>query len=171
MLFTTRKETAKKMPIYPLKKFKLNPKKKKMVHVELDLGQDQPSLTSEMLEGIGILGGATPNWVPTLLTWTRIWVKSLAISIAVFRSVIGYPTKTMPFPTLAGKPVPLLPITALVAETKNLLCWNPMNTFHDYSSTRSLFWTVSTDSNRWGRQGEREREAKVKVTVRGEWAD
>ena len=32
-----------------------------MVHVELDLGQDQPSLTSEMLEGIGILGGATPN--------------------------------------------------------------------------------------------------------------
>ena len=61
MLFTTRKETAKKMPIYPLKKIKLNPKKKKMVHVELDLGQDQPSLTSEMLEGIGILGGATPN--------------------------------------------------------------------------------------------------------------
>ena len=31
-----------------------------MVPVE-DLGQDQPSLTSEMLEGIGIAGGATPN--------------------------------------------------------------------------------------------------------------
>ena len=167
-MFTTRKETANKMPIYPLKKIKLNPKKSGTCRTG---HRTRPTIIDKR----NVRRHRNTRWSHTELSPDHADLNShLGQVPSCFDCHLQIrhqvPDQTVPFPTLAGKPVPPLPITALVAKTKNS-CWNPTNTFHDYSSTSLLFWTVSTDSNRWGRQGEREREAKVRVRVREKESD
>lgn len=116
-------------------------------HCLLAAGHLKPSLARRIVLGIGV-PVFIPNCVPVMSTFAWIWVKSAAVSIAVFRSVFGYPVMVVPFfPTRIGKSSAST-TWAPSTLTKISLCWNPINTFHDFSSSVPEFKTITCNQGK-----------------------
>lgn len=89
--------------------------------LRVGLGKTHPCFTKEIFEGMGLVRWGISELCSDQINSMAHLVKSPAVSMPVFGSVLGYPANTKPFAALPGTEFPLS-MTALDAEARYSPC-------------------------------------------------